>query len=103
MAEGMAADAFGDLGALGGQVDGPLEGAAAGVVPAADAGARVGRDLSGGEHELPGPRASGAREFPCKGFGEVDGAKAGGEVSLVQGADVGYVALEGLEEGGGRE
>jgi hypothetical protein len=103
MAEGMATDAFGDAGVEGGEADGLLEGAAAGVMPAAEAGARIGRDLSGGEHILPGPFASSARVFPLESFGEVDVADAGGQVLIVEDADLGDVALEGLDEGLGED
>jgi hypothetical protein len=103
MAEGMAADVFGEMGAVGGEVDGPLEGGAAGVVPAADPGPRVGRDFSGGEDELPDPLAGGVGVFPLEGFGEIDGAKAGGQILLVEGADVGDVTSERLDEGLGQD
>jgi hypothetical protein len=98
MAEGVAADAFGDVCAAGGEVDGLLEGAAAGVMAAADAGARVGGDVTRGEDELPDEFGCGARVLACEGVGEVDGSEAGGKILLVEGANEVDLACEGLDE-----
>jgi hypothetical protein len=103
MAERVAGHAFGDVGAAAGEANGFLEAAAAGVVPAADTGARVGRDLPGGEHELPDPLACCARVFAGEGFGKVDGAEAICEIGLVEGADGGDVAPKRLDQSLGQD
>jgi hypothetical protein len=98
VAEGVASDALSDVRAAGGECDGLLDGAAAGVVAALDAGPRVFRNVTGGEHVLPDPLPAGGRVFPAEGVGEVGGTEAGRQVFLVEAADESDVSSKGFDE-----
>jgi hypothetical protein len=103
VAEGVAVDALLDFGLAGGVGDGFLEGVLVAVVAAGEAGAGVDGEAGGGEGVLPLPVAACVGEFAGERFGEVDLSVAGGEVLVVEDADLGEMGLEGGQEAFGEE
>ena len=101
--EGVAVDALGDFGAAGGFGDGFLEGVLVAVVASGEAGAGVLGERGGGEGVLPFPVSPGAGELAGERFGEVDLSVAGGEVLVVEDADVGEMGFERGAESFGEE
>jgi len=97
----MARDAFGDRGEVGGLLDGALEGGGMSVVAVEGAGARIGREVGGGEGILPGPFRRGGRVLAVERVGEIDRSEAGGKVLFVEEADAMEVFAQGREEGVG--
>jgi hypothetical protein len=98
VAEGVAADWFGDLGELDCGTNGALEDLLVEVMAAGFAGARIDGKACGGEGVLPGPLAGSARIFTIESVGQVDFAEAIGEVFFVQNFDAGEVFAQGRFE-----
>jgi hypothetical protein len=66
-------------GSLGSGFNSPLQKTFVDVMASDDAGARVGRDVGGGEHVLPAPFAGGIGVFAFERVREPDSAQAIGE------------------------
>ncbi len=102
MAEGVAGDAFGQAGLLGGLADGALQAGGVYVVAALLAGARVAGASGSRKEVLPAEFASGVGVFFGQGVGEIDFAIAGGQVFLVQEADAFDLAAQVRDDGIGQ-
>jgi hypothetical protein len=79
MSKGMRGSRLGYSSSLGRRFDCSLQQALMHMVAAHDAGARVDRDVGGGEHVLPAPFAGGIGVFAFERVGEPDAAQAIGE------------------------
>jgi hypothetical protein len=85
MAKRVEGDAFGDAGLKHGRFDRAGYDAGVDVMAARDAGERVDAAVSGGKDVLPGSFSAGVRVFPGECVGQIDFAKAEGQVVAVEG------------------
>jgi len=97
--EGVRGDVFVDLGEAGGFFDGFLHGGFAKMMAAGNSSTRVFGKISGGKEVLPDPIFVGVFVFAFEGIGQVDGAKAFGEVFFVEGFDVAQVKAQRFNDG----
>jgi hypothetical protein len=99
VAEGVAANALGELGGDGGLANGALEDGFVEVVATAFVGGWVEVDACGGEEPLPGPFARRAGVFDAEGVWDFDVAGAAAEVGLVLVADALEVGSQWADQG----
>ena len=102
MAKGMATDALLDARFLGGFFDGALQSQFVHVVAAFFAAARVGGTFGGRKEVLPNQFAIGFGVFLLERTGQVNFAKARGQVFLVVEADLFDLPPEGGDDGIGQ-
>ncbi len=99
VAEGVTGDALGEAGQSGGLADGALEPGGAEVVPSDAARTGIGRQVSGGEGELPDPIAAGGGELSIERIREEDETLAGLHIALVEALNV----MQVVEQIGGED
>jgi hypothetical protein len=95
--QGVGRDVLGDVGDLGGLVDGALEDALVEMVASDLAGLAIGVRSGGGKDPLPRPGAREVGVLSAKGIGELDAAGAATEVGLVLRLSGGELVAQGLE------
>ena len=99
VAKGVRGDVFVDFCEVGGFSDGFLFGGFAKMMAAGNSSTRVFGKISGGKEVLPDPIFVGVFVFAFEGIGQVDGAKAFGEVFYVKGFDVAQVKAQRFNDG----
>ena len=97
--KGVRGDVFVDLGAAGSFSDGFLFGGFAKMMTAGNSSTRVFGKISSGKEVLPDPIFVSVFVFAFEGIGQVDGAKAFGEVFYVKGFDVAQVKAQRFNDG----
>ena len=97
--KGVRGDVFVDFCEVGGFSDGFLFGGFAKMMAAGNSSTRVFGKISSGKEVLPDPIFVSVFVFAFEGIGQVDGAKAFGEVFYVKGFDVAQVKAQRFNDG----
>lgn len=103
VAQGVGGDVLGQVGEIGGPLDGLAQTAGRNVVASAQPGAGIGGNLGRGEDPLPGPIPAGRRVFTLECGGHVDGTEPIFEVVFVKPFDAHQVTLESVLGASGQD